>query len=165
MAVEQSGGTEDDLAKVADLPPVLLHCGDVVMDVAGDVVRGVGVFRAFAINVRLDRLDGFDGGGVRNEHHVVHAGERRERTHAERIVKVGAPRAFVDVLFIGDRHDQRIAKLLGILQMHDVPGVHEVERAVALDQALALAAQFVEQRGRFGERNDFGLRHFNHRLH
>jgi hypothetical protein len=34
------------------------------MDVAGDVVGGVGVFRAFAINVRLDRVDRFDRCGM-----------------------------------------------------------------------------------------------------
>ena len=88
VAVEQARGTEDHLSEIADFAPVLLHRGDVIMDVAGDVIGCVGIFRALAINVRFDRLDGFDRGGVRNEHDVVDAGERREGAGAERVVEI-----------------------------------------------------------------------------
>jgi hypothetical protein len=55
------------------------------------------------------------------------------------------------VLFIGHGHHEDIAKLFGILQMDDVTGMDQIERAVTLHEPLAFGAQLVEERGRFGD--------------
>ena len=160
MAVEQAGGTEDHLTEVAHLPPVLLHGGDVVADVAGDVIGGVGILRALAINLRLDRLDRFHRGRVRDEHDIIDTRKGGKGAGAEGVVEIRTSRTLVDVFFVGHRDHEQIAELLGVLQVDDVTGVHQIECAVALHKALALGAQFVEERRRFGEEDYFGRRHF-----
>ena len=139
---------------------MLLYRGDIVVDVAGNVIGCVGVFGSLAVDVRFDRFDGLDGGGVRNEHNEVDTGERGQCAGAERIVEIRAPGSFVDVFLSRDRDNKNITELLGVFEMNDVSGVDEIEGAVALHQALAFAAKLVEKRGRFGERNDFGGRHY-----
>ena len=59
------------------------------------------------------------------------------------------------MLFIGHGHHEDIAQLFGILQMDDVTGMDQIERAVTLHETLAFGAQLVEERGRLGERDDF----------
>ena len=155
MAVQQAGRTEDHVPEITNLAAVLLHRGDIVVDVAGNVIGRVGVFGSLAVDERLDRFDGLDRGGVRNEHDVIDTGKCGERAGAERIVEIRTAGALVDVFFSRDRDNKNITELLGVFEMNDVSGVDEIEGAVALHQALAFAAQFIEQRGGFGEWDDF----------
>ena len=155
MAVEQSGGAEDHVTEVAYLTAVFPHGGDVVMDIARDVIGRVGIFRSLAVDVRLDRLDRLDRGGVWNKHDVIDTGQRSQGASTKRIIEIRAARPLVDVLFIGHSDHEHVAELFGILQMDDVTGMDQIERAVTLHETFAVGAQLVEERGRFGERDDF----------
>ena len=142
MTVEQPRRAEDHAAKVADLTPVLLHRGDIVVNVAGDIIGRIGVFRTLAVDVRLDRLDRLDRGGVRNEHDVIDTGKCGERAGAERIIEIRTAGALVDESVWGNRDDQDVALRLGLGEVADVAGVEKVEDPVALDNGLLLPSNF-----------------------
>ena len=95
------------------------------------------VFPPLDVDVGLDPIEQrLRRPRVAHAHPIDHA-ERREVLGAEVLTEEGAALALSDERVGGDRDQQPIAQTASMLQMADVTGVHDVETAVAMHEALA----------------------------
>ncbi len=101
-------------------------------------VLHVLVFLAFDIDVRPQRLDDRQRGGVFDDDDVIDAFEGREVLCAQllRDVRAGAV-LFLDAIIAGQRDDQGVPDPRRPLQVAHVAGVDDVEAAVAEHDASA----------------------------
>ena len=134
-------GREDHLAAIG-LDRVLLLGG-------ARMQPGRGVFVTLGEDVGLDQADVVDRRRLRVDHHVVDRLERGEIEGAQLLRHEGAEIRFQDMRVRRQARDQNVALALGVEQMADMAGMHDVERAVAHDD-LAGARTAADQRGDLG---------------
>ena len=130
---DEIAGGEDDFAAVA------LDHGDFLLRPGVDAFGGILV--TLGEEVGLDEAEVFEGRGVVVHDHVVHALEGGEVHRAQFLRDERAEVGLVDVRVAGEAGDQAVGFALRIHQVADVPGMHEVERAVAHDDAVGARAR------------------------
>jgi hypothetical protein len=100
-------------------------------------VAGGGILAAFDVHVGVQQLKQLAGGGVRVDHDPIDEFQGGQVLSAQLLGDVGSVEAFTHGRVAGQRDHQHIAELAGELEVADVPGMHDVEAAVALDNGLA----------------------------
>jgi len=138
---------------------MMSHLAEIIVDVPGDIVRGILVFRAFAVNIGLHQADRLDSRGKWDEDNVMHALQSSQHAGAQAIIETRAPRTLVDMLFIRYGHHQQVAKRTGFLEMYNVPGVNKIKCAMTLHDATPGTAFLIEDCGSHLVSKDFLISH------
>ena len=117
-----------------DAPAVALDQRLLVRDVRGLVEQQIRILGPLHVDVRVQRLDRGTGGRLVDDGDPV---DDLERGHLQRaIVLVERHRALLrDVAVAGHGDDEHVAFGQGLFEVNEVTHVHEVERAVAEDDA------------------------------
>ena len=107
--------------------------GKIVMDVSRHIVRGVFIFVALAVNIRLHQAYRFHSCSEGNENDIIHARQSSKCAGPHVITETRTPRPFIDMLPVCHRHYEKIAQSTSFLQMNDVAGVDEIKSSVTLN--------------------------------
>ena len=110
-------------------------------DHAGQVLRRVGVFTAFGVHVRLELLDRIHRRGPEVERDVIDELERGERLHAQTLGEDGPARPLLDVLIWRDGDDEHVPVRPRRFEVEEMARMHQIEHAMAEDDAPALRAR------------------------
>ena len=125
-------------------------------DLAGHVLRLLGVVRALHVDIGLQEPDRLDGRRMRVDRHEVDAPEPGEHLGPELLGEGRPVGPLVDVSVGRERDDEHVAHRLGLLEVAEVAHVEQVEHPVAVHDPAALTAEAGKGRGKFRERNDLG---------
>jgi hypothetical protein len=116
-------------------PAVAFERAHLVVDAAALVERQVGVLGTLDVDVRLQRLDRRQRRRLVDDRDVVDELERGDLTRA--VVLGERDRALLRDVAIGrNRHHEDVAERSCLIEMREVPDVHEIEGAMTLDDAL-----------------------------
>ena len=139
------------------------NLAEIVVDVAGHIVRGVLIFGALAVNRGLHQTDRLHGGNKRNQHDIIDTLQCGERAGPQIVVEARPPGALIDMLLVRHRHNKQVAKRTGLLEMDYVPRVDEVKSAVALHNTTPIPALGIQDGFRLGKTQDFIFFHSSER--
>ena len=133
VPIEQVAGAEGELVGEHQGAAMRLDRVLLQLDVAGDIVAGLAVLAALAVDAGLHLVQQLDRRDGRVDGDLVHTGQGSQVFSAQPFAENRAAGAFVDVIVTGDCHHQHIALLAGALKVTNVTGVHQVKGAVAQD--------------------------------
>ena len=140
LGLDQVRGRVDDVARCEqDFAAIGLQDFDLLLGLGIDARLGVLV--ALGEIVGLDARDVVDRRGIEIDEDEIDHFERRKIECAQLLGHEWPVLRLRDVRIGGEARDQDIGLLLGVEQMADVTGVHEVEHAVAHDDLLGARAR------------------------
>jgi hypothetical protein len=163
VAIEDFSRTKNNRTDVANLATMGANLGEVVVDVAGHIVRGVLIFGAFAINRGLHQPDRLNGRVKWDENNIIDTLQSGEGAGPQGIIEARPTRALVDMLLVGQRNNQQITESAGLLEMNDMALMHEIKGGVALHETLTPLAFGIQDGFRLGKTQDFIFFHSSER--
>ena len=133
--VRQLGRRERLAVREVNPPAVLFDERFFSKDVGGLVEHQVGVLGPFHVHIGPKPLDRSHGGRLVDHRDVVHDFERGELSRAVLLAEGDRP-LLRDVTVGGDGHHEDVAQGPRVLEVNQVPDVHEIEGAMAQHDRL-----------------------------
>ena len=152
IAVDQVGRGKDHIIGKGDPPAVALHREPLARDVAGHILRLIGVFRPLYIDIGLKGFDDAERGRFIGNGHPVDAAEGRQHFCAHRLGKHGPPWSLVHKLIGRQGDHQARAQARRRLKMADMAKMQEIKGAVGQGDDFSCAlAQSSQDLGQFSQ--------------
>ena len=157
VIIQQAGRTEGHVVRKGQPSADRLDGLLLFDDLACEIVLDVGVLTSFDVDARLDLLECLDRGRPAVDRYVVDVAQRCDGLGPQTLVEYGTARALADIPVFGQRHDQHVAEFSRLLKVANMPRMHQVEGAVAMDDRFAVGLvprddllEFVERHYFFG---------------